>query len=80
MEILQKSPAKFGRFLITLKNGQFRAKFEKLLGEMSDFYPFLPKFLTQKVLNLVIFKGGDFWRKISPIWRISIKQSWEHWM
>ena len=60
MEILQKSPAKFGRFLITLKNGRIWAKFKKLLGKMRDFYPFLAKILTQEVLFLVIFKGGDF--------------------
>ena len=35
--------------------------------------------LQQKVLTLAIFRGGDFWRKISPNWRILIKQSWEHW-
>ena len=27
---------------------------------------------------LVIFRGGDFWRKISPLWRILINRSWEH--
>ena len=34
---LQKSPAKFGRFLASLKNGRFWAKFAKLAGEMGDF-------------------------------------------
>ena len=36
--------------------------------------------MLQKVLILVFFRGGDFWRKISPKWRILIKPSWEHWM
>ena len=47
---------------------------------MGDFWPFLAKMLQQKVLTLAIFRGGDFWRKISPNWRILIKQSWEHWL
>ena len=34
---LQKSPANFGRFLASLKNGRFWAKFAKSAGEMGDF-------------------------------------------
>ena len=35
---------------------------------------------SHKVLILVIIRGGDFWRQISPTWRILIKRSWEHWI
>ena len=68
-----------GDFWIFVKMGEFGRNLLNFLAKWTIFDHFWQKCYCKKCWFWPFWGGGDFWRKISPLWRILINRSWEHW-
>lgn len=68
-----------GDFWHPWKMGNFGRNLQNYLAKWAISDHFWQNVTLKSADFGAIFSGGDFLRKISPIWRILIKRSWEHW-